>query len=97
MQVCGPSWGCSSVLAAMIGLSLLLCSGVLAWRDCLGNAAAWDTLVWFAALIGMSTQVGGSSIWGAWRAEREEGCLQGRTTGEGEVRGGCVGFVYVCC
>lgn len=71
MQVCGPSWGCSSVLAAMIGLSLLLCSGVLAWRDCLSNAPAWDTLVWFAALIGMSTQVGRGPPGGAGRAKQE--------------------------
>lgn len=25
------------------------------WKDCLANGAAWDTLTWFAALIGMAS------------------------------------------
>ena len=25
------------------------------WKECLSNNAAWDTLTWFAALIGMAS------------------------------------------
>ena len=46
-----------SVVAAMIGLCVLLLTGVLSWTDCLSEKSAWDTLAWFAVLIGMSAQV----------------------------------------
>lgn len=38
-----------------IGLSLLLISGVLTWDDVLKEKSAWDTIVWFAALVMMAT------------------------------------------
>ena len=41
----------------MLGLCVLLCTGTLAWRDCLTYTPAWDTLTWFAVLIGMSSQL----------------------------------------
>lgn len=41
----------------MLGLCGLLCSGTLTWKDCLSYAPAWDTLLWFAVLIGMSSQL----------------------------------------
>lgn len=47
-QVVGPAIGVSTVLAAMLGLCVLLCTGVLSWRDCLTYTPAWDTLMWFA-------------------------------------------------
>lgn len=36
------------------GLSVLLVTGVLKWKDCLNYPPAWDTLFWFAVLVGMS-------------------------------------------
>jgi di/tricarboxylate transporter len=41
-------------VTAMMGLCAFLCTGVLQWKDCLAETAAWDTLSWFAVLIGMS-------------------------------------------
>ena len=29
--------------------------GQVTWKECLSNNAAWDTLTWFAALIGMAS------------------------------------------
>jgi len=29
-------------------------TGVVTWKECLGEAVAWDTLTWFAALIAMA-------------------------------------------
>eukprot|EP00197_Chlamydomonas_leiostraca_P013069 CAMPEP_0202870626 /NCGR_PEP_ID=MMETSP1391-20130828/16250_1 /ASSEMBLY_ACC=CAM_ASM_000867 /TAXON_ID=1034604 /ORGANISM="Chlamydomonas leiostraca, Strain SAG 11-49" /LENGTH=530 /DNA_ID=CAMNT_0049551235 /DNA_START=165 /DNA_END=1758 /DNA_ORIENTATION=+ len=57
LWVVGPSVGISAVLAAMMGLCMLLCTGVLSWRDCLTYTPAWDTLTWFAVLIGLSGQL----------------------------------------
>lgn len=53
----GPAFGVSAVLAAMLGLCGLLLTGTLTWKDCLGYPPAWDTLCWFAVLIGMSSQL----------------------------------------
>jgi len=47
----------SSVVAAMLGLSILLLLGVLDWDDCLNEKSAWDTLAWFAVLVGMAAQL----------------------------------------
>lgn len=44
--------------AAFIGLSILLATGVLTWDDILKNKGAWDTIVWFAALVMMASFLG---------------------------------------
>lgn len=43
-----------AVTAAIIGLSVLLVTGVVTWKECLAESVAWDTLTWFAALIAMA-------------------------------------------
>ncbi|KAK4401850.1 Dicarboxylate transporter 2.1, chloroplastic [Sesamum angolense] len=53
----GDALGVPSVVAAMLGLSILLLLGVLDWDDCLSEKSAWDTLAWFAVLVGMAGQL----------------------------------------
>ncbi|XP_076893520.1 dicarboxylate transporter 2.1, chloroplastic-like [Bidens hawaiensis] len=53
----GESLDIKSVVAAMLGLSALLILGVLSWDDCLSEKSAWDTLAWFAVLIGMAGEL----------------------------------------
>lgn len=43
-----------AVTAAILGLSVLLITGVVSWKECLAESVAWDTLTWFAALIAMA-------------------------------------------
>ncbi|KAF4368353.1 dicarboxylate transporter 2.1, chloroplastic [Cannabis sativa] len=57
LWVFGEAIGVPSVVAAMIGLSILLLTGVLDWGDCLNEKSAWDTLLWFAAVVGMASQL----------------------------------------
>ncbi|XP_076920748.1 dicarboxylate transporter 2.1, chloroplastic-like [Bidens hawaiensis] len=57
LWVFGDAIGTSSVLTAMIALSILLLLGVLEWEDCLKETSAWDTLAWFAVLVGMASQL----------------------------------------
>ncbi|PKA56140.1 Dicarboxylate transporter 2.1, chloroplastic [Apostasia shenzhenica] len=57
LWVFGETLGVASTVAAMLGLSILLLLGVLDWDDCLNEKAAWDTLFWFAVLIGMAGQL----------------------------------------
>ncbi|XP_039127670.1 dicarboxylate transporter 2.1, chloroplastic-like [Dioscorea cayenensis subsp. rotundata] len=57
LWVFGDAFGIASVVAAMLGLSILLLLGVLEWDDCLSEKSAWDTLAWFAVLVGMAGQL----------------------------------------
>ncbi|KAK3133588.1 hypothetical protein QOZ80_6AG0538370 [Eleusine coracana subsp. coracana] len=57
LWIFGDAIGVSSVVAAMLGLSILLLLGVLDWDDCLNEKSAWDTLAWFAVLVGMAGQL----------------------------------------
>ncbi|WP_330984679.1 MULTISPECIES: DASS family sodium-coupled anion symporter [Enterobacterales] len=52
--VMGSSWTVNPTSAALIGLSILLLTGVLHWDDILKCRGAWDTIVWFAALVMMA-------------------------------------------
>lgn len=51
----GDMWMLDPTTTAFIGLSLLLLTGVLTWEDVLTQKSAWDTVVWFAALVMMAT------------------------------------------
>lgn len=62
LWVCGDAIGMSAVVTAMLGLCVLLLTGVLTWKECLGYPAAWDTLFWFAVLVGMSGQLNGLGV-----------------------------------
>jgi len=39
---------------ALLGVSILLVSGVLTWRDALAEHAAWDVFIWYGGLIKMA-------------------------------------------
>jgi DASS family divalent anion:Na+ symporter len=44
-----------STTTALVGLGVLLITGVLTWKDILHEEGAWDTLVWFAGLVMMAS------------------------------------------
>lgn len=54
LWIFGSTLKVDAVTAAILGLSVLLITGVVTWKECLGEAVAWDTLTWFAALIAMA-------------------------------------------
>ncbi|GBU10270.1 membrane protein [Gammaproteobacteria bacterium] len=54
----GKEYAVNATTAAFIGLSILLVSGVLSWDDLLAQKGAWDTIVWFAALVMMASFLG---------------------------------------
>lgn len=47
----------NSTTVALVGLAILLLTGALTWEDMKSEKSAWDTLVWFAALVMMGTQL----------------------------------------
>jgi divalent anion:Na+ symporter, DASS family len=61
----GPTFALDPTTTAVLGLSLLLLTGVLEWEDVLKARSAWDTLMWFAALVMMATFLGrlGLTTW----------------------------------
>ncbi|XP_009411283.2 dicarboxylate transporter 1, chloroplastic-like [Musa acuminata AAA Group] len=54
LWVFGGTLNVDAVTAAILGLSVLLITGVVTWKECLAESVAWDTLTWFAALIAMA-------------------------------------------
>jgi len=55
LWIFGASFGIKASVAALIGLSFLIITGVLKWNDILEERGAWDTLFWFSVLITMAT------------------------------------------
>ena len=47
--------GIHTTTTALLGLVVLLVTGVLTWDDVLTERGAWDTLVWFSALVMMAS------------------------------------------
>nr|NLD40522.1 anion permease [Actinomycetales bacterium] len=48
-------FGLNATAAGLIGLAVLLISGVLTWEDVIREKSAWDTMVWFAILFMMAS------------------------------------------
>lgn len=51
----GKGWAVDPTTTAFIGLALCLLTGVLSWEDVIKEKSAWDTIVWFGALVMMAT------------------------------------------
>lgn len=50
----GAAFGVDATTTAFIGLTTLILTGVLTWEDILKEKSAWDTIIWFGALIMMA-------------------------------------------
>ncbi|KAI8106179.1 hypothetical protein M9435_000726 [Picochlorum sp. BPE23] len=76
LWVFGSSVGVNAVAAALTGLSILLITGVVSWKQCLSDNQAWDTLTWFAALIAMAAYLNKYGFI-AWFSEKVVGVVGG--------------------
>lgn len=54
-MIFGEGLAVDATTTALLGLSLLILTGVLTWQDVLKEKSAWDTIVWFSALIMMAS------------------------------------------
>ncbi|MCH9612794.1 MAG: putative malate transporter YflS [Chlamydiia bacterium] len=66
LWVFGQTLGVDPTVTALLGLSFLLISKVLSWKDVLSEGGAWDTLMWFAVLVMMAGFLGKFGITGAF-------------------------------
>ena len=57
LWIFGSQIGVDPTTASFVGLSVLLLTSVLSWEDVKSEKGAWDTLIWFAALLMMADQL----------------------------------------
>jgi DASS family divalent anion:Na+ symporter len=55
LWIFGNLMSIDATTGALIGLCILLLSGVLTWDDVKSEKGAWDTIVWFSALVMMGS------------------------------------------
>ncbi|MBS0624318.1 MAG: anion permease [Verrucomicrobia bacterium] len=51
LWIFGSSISIKATTAAFLGLACILLFGVLSWEDVIAEKSAWDTFIWFSALI----------------------------------------------
>ncbi len=56
-MIFGAAFTLDATAVALIGLFTLLITGTINWDDVLGEKSAWDTLIWFGALVMMAEQL----------------------------------------
>lgn len=76
LWIFGKALSIHSTVTALVGLSILLVFGVLSWDDVLNEKGAWNTLVWFAALVMMASQLNTLGLVG-WFSEVMGGAVEG--------------------
>jgi DASS family divalent anion:Na+ symporter len=73
-MILGPSWTLDPTVVAFVGLFTLIITGTLDWDDVLSEKSAWDTLVWFGALVMMAEQLNKLGVVG-WFTEAMKGAI----------------------
>ena len=53
----GPALTLDPTAVALLGLFVLIITGTIDWDDVLSEKSAWDTLVWFGALVMLAEQL----------------------------------------
>ncbi|MED0679858.1 anion permease [Aneurinibacillus thermoaerophilus] len=76
LWIFGEKIGVDATTAALVGVSLLLLTQVLTWTDVKGEKMAWDTLVWFAALVMMAGQLNNLGLI-SWFSKEIQGLVSG--------------------
>ena len=54
--------GIDSTVIALVGISSLLVSGVLEWRDLIDETHAWEVFIWYGGLVMMATALGETEL-----------------------------------
>ena len=67
-----------ATVVALIGVSVMLITGVIRWDDVLAEKGAWDALIWFGGLVMMASQLNTLGFM-KWFATTVGGSLAGWT------------------
>ncbi len=76
LWIIGPYIQLKATIAVLIGLSILLMTTVLSWKDILEEKGAWDTMVWFATLVMLASYLNKFGLT-TWFSQIVVGKLQG--------------------
>ena len=76
LWIFGDVLGIHTTATAMAGVGAMLATGALRWDDILNERSAWDTLIWFAVLVMMATQLGELGLLD-WFSDQVSGVLPG--------------------
>ena len=71
-----PVHGIPTGVVALLGVCLLLLTGVETWKDSTSNVGAWDALVWLGGLISMANAVKDKGVV-AWFAKTVQEYVNG--------------------
>lgn len=61
-MVFGPVFTLDPTVVAFVGLFVLIITGTITWADVLSEKSAWDTLIWFGALVMMAEQLNKTGV-----------------------------------
>jgi DASS family divalent anion:Na+ symporter len=91
LWIFGDALKINATTAALVGLGVLLVANVLTWDDIRKEEGAWDTLVWFSALVMMATTL---NTLGLIPSLVEQSCGGGRRRAEldGSLCHSCAGL-----
>jgi DASS family divalent anion:Na+ symporter len=65
-----------ATVVALLGVGIMLASGVIGWDDVLGERGCWDALIWFGGLVGMATMLARLNLL-KWFSEFVAGYVKG--------------------
>lgn len=71
----GPAFKLDATVVAFLGLFTLLITGTLDWDDVLSEKSAWDTLIWFGALVMLAGELNKLGVI-AWFSEGLRGGIE---------------------
>lgn len=54
--------GINYAVVALVGICVLLLSGVLSWEDVISERSAWDVFIWYGGLVRMAEALGETGI-----------------------------------
>lgn len=54
--------GIDSTVIALVGICVLMITGVLAWRDLMDETNAWEVFIWYGGLVMMAGELGRTNI-----------------------------------
>lgn len=51
-----------TAIVALVGIGIMLLTGVITWSDIMGERNAWSTFIWYGGLVNMATAVGETGL-----------------------------------
>lgn len=58
LWICGPIIKVSSTTSVLIAISIMIITGIVNWNDLIKIDAAWNTFIWFGALLALADGLG---------------------------------------